>query len=77
MTDTLIREYDMLSKMEQINVDETYINNVDLTNFHSDDYIDALKNITVDKKEQFQDQIREYFSTDYDCPVFDYMHEYC
>ena len=77
MTDTLIREYDMLSKMEQINVDETYINNVDLTNFHSDDYIDALKNITVDKKEHFQDQIREYFSTDYDCPVFDYMHEYC
>ena len=51
MTDTLIREYDMLSKMDQIDVDETFVNNVDLTNFHSDDYVDALKNITEDKQE--------------------------
>lgn len=55
MTDTLIREYDMLSKMDQITVDQAYVNNVDLTNFHSDDYVDALKNITVEKKEHFSD----------------------
>ena len=77
MTDTLIREYDMLSKMDQIDVDETFVNNVDLTNFHSDDYVDALKNITEDKQEIYQDLIREYFTTEYDCPVFDHMHEYC
>ena len=48
MTDTLIRVYDMLDKMEQISVDNAYIDQVDLTNFHSDDYVDCLKSITVD-----------------------------
>jgi len=77
MTDTLIRVYDMLDKMEQISVDNAYIDQVDLTNFHSDDYVDCLKSITVDQKDRYADQMRAYSFTDCDCPVFDYMHKYC
>jgi len=77
MTDTLIREYDLLSKMTPIGLDTDYINQVDLTIFHSDDYVDCLKNITVEHKERYADQMRAYSFTDCDCPVFDYMYEYC
>lgn len=77
MTDTLIRAYDMLPKMEQIDIDQAYIEQVDLSNFHSDDYVDCLKHITVEKKELYADQMRTYSFTDGDNPVFDYMFEYC
>ena len=77
MTDTLIREYDLLSKMEQIGIDQEYIQNVDLSNFHSDDYVDCLRNITVEHKDMYADQMRAYSFTDCDCPIFDYMYEYC
>lgn len=55
MSDTLIREYGLLQKMEPIDVDQEYISNVDLSNFHSDDYVDCLKNITVEHKEMYAD----------------------
>ena len=48
MTDTLIKEYDLERRMDKIGVDQDYINNVDLSIFHSDDYVDCLKHITVD-----------------------------
>ena len=55
MTDTLIKEYDLHRKMDPIEVDQAYINNVDLSTFHSDDYVDCLKHITVDQKERYAD----------------------
>ena len=48
-----------------------------MTIFHSDDYVDCLKNITVEQKGLYADQMRAYSFTDCDCPVFDYMFEYC
>lgn len=48
-----------------------------MSNFHSDDYVDCLKHITVEKKELYADQMRTYSFTDGDNPVFDYMFEYC
>ena len=53
MTDTLIREYGMLPKMESIGVDQAFIDQVDLSNFHSDDYVDCLKTITIEQKERY------------------------
>ena len=52
---------------------------MDLSKFHSDDYVDCLKNITLEHKDRYADQIRAYGFTDStgDCPVFDYMYEYC
>ena len=55
MTDTLIREYGMLPKMEGIGIDQNFIEQVDLSNFHSDDYVDCLKTITIEQKERYQD----------------------
>ena len=42
MTDTLVKCYDMDSKLESMAVDEDFVKNVDLTLFHSDDYVDCL-----------------------------------
>lgn len=36
-------------------MDTDYINDVDLTTFHSDDYVDCLKNISVEHKERYAD----------------------
>lgn len=58
-------------------MDQDFINQVDLTTFHSDDYVDTIKNVTVEHKERYADQLRAYSFTDCDCPIFDYMYEYC
>lgn len=55
MTDTLVKSYDMDKKMEKIAVEEEFINNVDLTKFHSDDYIDCLRNISIADRERYLD----------------------
>jgi hypothetical protein len=51
MTDTLVKCYQMDKKMQSIPVDEGFINEVDLTTFHSDDYVDCLRHMSVAKKE--------------------------
>lgn len=55
MTDTLVKCYGMDKKMQNMKVDEDFIEQVDLTKFHADDYIDCLRNITVDKKDEYID----------------------
>ena len=55
MTDTLVKSYDMDKKMEKISVEEEFISKVDLTKFHSDDYIDCLRNISIADRERYLD----------------------
>lgn len=55
MTDALIKSYGLHEKLENIEVDEDFIENVDLTKFHSDDYIDCLRNISIAKKHDYID----------------------
>lgn len=50
MTDSLIKTYEMDSMLHNIKVDPDFVSNVDLTMFHADDYVDCLKNISVEKK---------------------------
>ena len=45
--------------------------------FHADDYVDCLKNISVEKKPLFQDHIKRFFPQNDDCPVFNNMYDYC
>lgn len=45
----------MDEKMKTLQVDEDFVNATDLTLFHSDDYIDCLKNISVEKQDKFAD----------------------
>ena len=77
MTDTLVKEYGMYSRMDVMEVDQEFVSNVDMSIFHSDDYLDCLKHISVDQRERYADQMRQYSFTDVDCPVFDYMYDYC
>jgi histone deacetylase 1/2 len=48
MTDALVQAYDLYDKMRIMDVDEEYIASVDLTTFHSDDYVDCLANVSTD-----------------------------
>jgi histone deacetylase 1/2 len=76
MTDSLIKSYDMHKKLEQIEVDEEFIHNVDLTKFHSDDYVDCLRSMSIANREKYLDQIHRFAFGD-DCPIFDNMLDYC
>lgn len=55
MTDTLIQSYEMDKKMDRIEVDEEFVTEVDLTRFHSDDYVDCLRSMTIVNREKYQD----------------------
>jgi len=55
MTDQLVKSYGMDKLVESMAVDEEYYDSIDLTKFHSDDYIDFLKNVTPENKEMFSD----------------------
>jgi acetoin utilization deacetylase AcuC-like enzyme len=55
MTDTLVKSYGMDQKMTQIEVREEYVQDVDLTLFHSDDYVDCLRNLSIAKKDHYVD----------------------
>lgn len=55
MTDELINVYGLDKKLNKIELDKEYIENVDFTMFHSDDYIDFMKTITPETREQYND----------------------
>ena len=55
MTDELINAYKLNEEMEHIPLDPDYVEAVDFTLFHSDDYVDVLKHIRVDNKEHYAD----------------------
>jgi acetoin utilization deacetylase AcuC-like enzyme len=47
MTDTLVKCYEMDKMMDSILVNEDFVADVDLTQFHSDDYVDCLRNMSI------------------------------
>lgn len=89
MTDSMIKAYGLEDHMKPMHIEPEYIENVDFTVFHSDDYVDVLKNLTPENKELFADQINRctrlltfqpfmcLVNFAEDCPVFEGMYEYC
>ena len=57
MTDEMIGAYGMHDHMKRMHVEQEFIDNVDFTVFHSDDYVDVLKNLTPENKDLYADQI--------------------
>jgi hypothetical protein len=55
MTDEMIKAYDMHHFMKRMHVEPEFIENVDFTVFHSDDYVDVLKNLTSENKDLYAD----------------------
>eukprot|EP00347_Sterkiella_histriomuscorum_P011199 403373368 len=76
MTDEMIRSYGMDKQMKRMEVEPEFIENVDFTVYHSDDYVDVLKNLTLDNRDLYADQINR-FNFGEDCPIFDGMYDYC
>lgn len=57
MTDEMVKAYGLDKRMVNMEVDQDFIDSVDFTVFHSDDYIDVLKNLTLENKDFYSDQI--------------------
>jgi len=64
MTDSLIKSYGMDQKLDWMvsfphsqNIESGYLDEFDLTKFHSDDYIDFLKNVTPENIATYSDQL--------------------
>lgn len=55
MTDSIIKAYGMDKMMKSIEVDKEFVESLDLTVFHSDDYIDILKTLTPENKDLYAD----------------------
>jgi|LauGreDrversion4_2_1035121.scaffolds.fasta_scaffold245527_2 hypothetical protein len=55
MTDELIKAYGMEEKMKRMHVEQDFIDNVDFTVFHSDDYVDVLKNLVPEDRDKYAD----------------------
>ncbi len=55
MTDEMIRAYEMDKKMTRMHIEQEFIEGVDFSVFHSDDYVDVLKNLTLENRELYAD----------------------
>ncbi len=51
---------------------------VQLQQFHSEDYVDFLRRINPDNMKQFGNAMQKYNMGEYtDCPVFDGVYDFC
>ena len=50
--------------------------NLEMTQFHTDEYVDFLKKVTPDNMESYQKE-QGRFNVGDDCPVFDGLFEFC
>jgi acetoin utilization deacetylase AcuC-like enzyme len=57
MTDQLIRTYELDKHMKTMEIEPEFIESVDFSLFHSDDYVDVLKNLTPENREIYADQM--------------------
>ena len=76
MAHEMISSYNLLDYMVDIDLPEGYVDDIDMTTFHSDDYIELLKNITPENQSEFRDQMIRYNFGE-DCPIFPCMYDYC
>jgi hypothetical protein len=51
----MIRAYGMQDHLKNMYIEPEFIENLDFTVFHSDDYVDVLKNLTLENKDQYAD----------------------
>eukprot|EP01117_Protostelium_nocturnum_P014444 TRINITY_DN5493_c0_g1_i1.p1 TRINITY_DN5493_c0_g1~~TRINITY_DN5493_c0_g1_i1.p1 ORF type:complete len:484 (+),score=70.57 TRINITY_DN5493_c0_g1_i1:147-1598(+) len=74
MTHNLLMNYGLFKKMQIFR--PRHATESDVTKFHSDDYVDFLRLVTPDNKEEYSRQLAKYNVGD-DCPVFDGMWKLC
>ncbi|KAJ3424916.1 histone deacetylase [Anaeramoeba flamelloides] len=74
LTHDLIEGYGLLSQMKVSTIIPATTE--DLTQFHSKDYINFLKEVTPDNEDQFPD-MDEKWNVGEDSPIFDGLYEFC
>lgn len=74
MTHSLVMNYGLYKKMEIYRAKPA--SKFEMTQFHTDEYIDFLSKVTPDNMDQFAKEQGKYNVGD-DCPVFDGLFEFC
>ncbi|KAL2216553.1 histone deacetylase 1 [Thermoascus aurantiacus ATCC 26904] len=74
MTHSLVMNYGLYKKMEIYRAKPA--SKYEMTQFHTDEYIDFLSKVTPDNMDQFAKEQSKYNVGD-DCPVFDGLFEFC
>ncbi|KAK3606315.1 hypothetical protein CHS0354_041947 [Potamilus streckersoni] len=74
MAHDLIMKYGLYNQMEIYRPHKA--THEEMTNFHSEDYIKFLRNITPENVNEYSKQMKR-FRVGEDCPVFDGMYEFC
>ncbi|KAJ5551570.1 hypothetical protein N7535_000485 [Penicillium sp. DV-2018c] len=74
MTHSLVMNYGLYKKMEIYRAKPA--SKYEMTQFHTDEYIDFLSKVTPDNMDQFAKEQSRYNVGD-DCPVFDGLFEFC
>ncbi|KAI4260393.1 MAG: hypothetical protein L6R42_004072 [Xanthoria sp. 1 TBL-2021] len=74
MTHSLIMNYGLYKKMEIYRAKPA--SNHEMTQFHTDEYVDFLKKVTPDNME-YHTKEQGRFNVGDDCPVFDGLFEFC
>lgn len=76
MTHNLVVNYGLYRRMEVFRPHRTSPGACIMTRYHSDDYVNFLKNITPDNMQEYTKQLQRFNVGD-DCPVFDGLFDYC
>ena len=71
---SLVMNYNLYKKMEIYRAKPA--SKYEMTQFHTDEYIDFLAKVTPDNMESYQKEQQKYNVGD-DCPVFDGLFEFC
>lgn len=74
LTDHLVISYKLFEKMDLYTPRRA--TRSEMTQFHSEDYIDFLQTITPEKTAKLAEQTLAQFNIGDDCPVFDGMYDY-
>ncbi|KAJ6126094.1 hypothetical protein N7471_010587 [Penicillium samsonianum] len=74
MTHSLVMNYGLYKKMEIYRAKPA--SKYEMTQFHTDEYIDFLSKVTPDNMDRFSKEQSRYNVGD-DCPVFDGLFEFC
>jgi histone deacetylase 1/2 len=55
MAHELIKSYNLIDHMVDIDLPDGYFDEIDMSTFHSDDYIELLRNITPETQAEYAD----------------------
>ena len=78
MTHELVKSYNLTEHLDLKFLEEmTTLPKIDFTKFHSDEYVEFLKKITVDELPNFYEETCFFNIDEQDCPVFDNIYDYC